>query len=64
MPVGVSQDGPTPKSEVNYRPANSTTKRCGTCEHFVEFVHGETGRCKIVLGRIHPDDVCDRYEAK
>jgi hypothetical protein len=60
---GISKDGPVPKSEVNYRPAESATRRCGTCVHFKRFVHGETGRCQIVLGEIHPDDVCDRYQS-
>lgn len=57
----VSRGGQTPKSEVHYRESTSEAERCETCIHFKTFKHGETGRCTIVKGRIHPDDVCDKW---
>lgn len=57
----LSKDGATPKSEVHYRESTSESERCGTCIHFKMFKHGETGRCTIVKGEIHADDVCDKW---
>lgn len=52
------------KSQVNYRPAGQSPRRCGTCEMFA------AGRClkpdgsAFVAGPIRAEDVCDRWEKK
>ena len=49
--------GPTEtKAQVNYRPADSGTRRCGTCSMFRD------GKCTLVKGSIAPDHVCDEWE--
>jgi hypothetical protein len=46
------------KESVNYRPADTISRSCGTC---VMFHHGI---CDLVLGKISSSDTCDRWEAK
>jgi len=48
------------KAEVNYREAGSSNTRCERCSHFRWASRG-TGTCRIVAGRIGPQDVCDKY---
>ncbi len=53
---GVKKD----KTKVNYREADSSARRCGTCK----FAYGPTGQrhCWLVEGMIKPDDVCNLWE--
>jgi hypothetical protein len=59
----VTADTKYSKAEVNYRPAGSSNTRCEHCSHF-RWGGGErgTGSCRIVMGRIEADGVCDAYE--
>ena len=52
--------GKRDKSSVNYRHASMWgERRCANCRYML------TGsRCRKVKGDIHPDDVCDLWEAK
>ena len=47
------------KETVNYRHDRESARRCGNCVMF----HPD-GSCDLVLGKIRPEDVCDRWEAK
>src|SRR5215469_8235600 len=46
------------KESVNYRPATGNHK-CGNCVMF-----HQNGTCDLVMGKISPEDTCDRWEAK
>jgi len=48
------------KAKVDYREANTASRRCGTCK----YAYGPTGQrhCWLVEGMIKPDDVCNLWE--
>jgi hypothetical protein len=47
------------KTQVHYRDATDTGRRCGTCSMF-----RDPHACTLVKGLIQPDGVCDRWDAK
>jgi len=47
--------------EVNYRTADSTTKRCGTCSMYRD---SNQPSCTLVTRPIRVHKVCDYFEAK
>lgn len=47
------------KAAVNYRPATTRDRRCGTCS-----MYQQGGTCSLVAGSIDTDDVCDRWQPK
>lgn len=59
----VTPDTKYTKSEVNYRDAGSSNTRCEKCRYF-RWADGGNGSCKLVLGSIKPDFVCDEFETR
>jgi hypothetical protein len=54
--------GKREKSSVNYRHATDSAHRCKTCRY--SYGPLDDRRCRLVKGRIYPDDTCDLWEAK
>jgi hypothetical protein len=53
------------KQSVNYRQAELTAKmRCGNCSMYIPGRGIRQPMCTLVLGFIHPLNVCDRWEKK
>ena len=57
-----SADEKYTQQEVNYRDAGSSNTRCENCANF-RWSGGErgAGTCRIVMGRIQADYVCDEF---
>jgi hypothetical protein len=47
------------KSEANYRPAPTSSVRCGECRFM--FPRLAVGGCRYVRGVIHKSDTCDEF---
>lgn len=53
-----------PKTQVNYRKADSRAESCGVCAHG-QFAGTQTsGACEVVGGKIDSRMVSDRFEKK
>jgi hypothetical protein len=50
------------KASVSYRKSGSESRRCGTCSMIRRVL--PNWECTLVMGRIDPGDVCDRWAAK
>ena len=53
------------KAEVNYRPSpedqgKDIPDECATCQYY-HTQGGGMGECLLVVGDIHPEDICDEY---
>ena len=57
--TGLTSSGPDKtKAQASYGPAESKTRRCGTCSMF------QDGHCSLVKGEIEADHVCRWWEKK